>query len=59
MQERNAEQRPEIQWITMDITDMSQFESNSFDLAIDKSTIDAIVCGDYASLKVAQMLKET
>ena len=43
----------------MDITDMSEFESNTFDLAIDKSTIDALLCGDDAYLKVAQMLKET
>ena len=43
----------------MDITDMREFESNSFDLAIDKSTIDALLCGDDSFLKVAEMLKET
>ena len=43
----------------MDITDLSQLESNTFDMAIDKSTIDALLCGDDAFLKVAQMLKET
>lgn len=43
----------------MDITDMSELESNSFDIAIDKSTIDALLCGDDAFVKVAQMLKET
>ena len=43
----------------MDITDMSQFETGSFDLAIDKSTIDALLCGDDSFLKVAQMLKES
>lgn len=43
----------------MDITDMSAFESNSFDIAIDKSTIDALLCGDDSFLKVAMMLKET
>lgn len=48
-----------MQWITMDITDMSQFETGSFDLAIDKSTIDALLCGDDSFLKVAQMLKES
>ena len=42
-----------MQWLTMDVTDMWQFESNTFDLIIDKSTIDAIVCGDDANLKVA------
>ena len=43
----------------MDVTNMWQFESGMFDLIIDKSTIDAIVCGDDANLKVAQMLKES
>lgn len=43
----------------MDITDMSAFESNQFDLAVDKSTIDALLCGDDSFIKVAQMLKET
>ena len=44
MKERNAELRPEIEWITMDITDMSEFETGSFDVAIDKGTMDALVC---------------
>ena len=43
----------------MDVTDMSVFESNSFDLAIDKSTIDAVLCGSDAFNNVAAMLKET
>lgn len=48
-----------MQWLTMDCTNMWQFQANTFDLVIDKSTIDAIVCGDDANLKVAQMLAET
>ena len=59
MQERNAELRPEMQFLVMDITDMSALESNSFDLAIDKSTMDALLCGDDASFKVAALLKES
>ena len=59
MAERNEESRPNMSWQVMDITDMSAFESNMFDIAIDKSTIDALLCGDDAYLKVAQMLKET
>ena len=58
MQDRNLE-RPLMEWKVMDVTDMSEFESNSFDLAIDKSTIDALLCGDDSFLKVAEMLKET
>ena len=42
----------------MDVTDMSVFTGNSFDLIIDKSTIDCLSCGDAANLMVAKMLKE-
>ena len=45
-------------WVLMDITDMSDIDTDSFDLAIDKSTIDALLCGDDSFLKVASMLKE-
>ena len=48
-----------MQFLVMDITDMSALESNSFDLAIDKSTMDALLCGDDASFKVAALLKES
>lgn len=38
---------------------MPEFEDNSFDLAIDKSTIDALLCGEDSFVMVAKMLKET
>ena len=53
MEERNREKRPNMSWLVMDATDMHQFESNTFDLVIDKSTNDAIICGDDNHLKVA------
>lgn len=42
----------------MDVRDM-KFETNFFDLIIDKSTIDALLCGDQAFLNVALMMKVT
>lgn len=42
----------------MDCTDMKALPDNSFDVAIDKSTIDALVCGKNAHLMVAKMTKE-
>ena len=59
MKERNAEGRPSMNFLVMDITDMSEIESNTFDLVIDKSTMDALLCGNDSFVKVAQMLKET
>jgi ubiquinone/menaquinone biosynthesis C-methylase UbiE len=35
-----------------------KIEDNSFDLAIDKSTIDALLCGDHSFMNVAIMTKE-
>ena len=41
----------------MDIRDMP-YEDNFFDLIIDKSTMDALLCGDESFLNVAIMTKE-
>lgn len=41
----------------MDCTDL-KYHSQTFDLIIDKSTIDALLCGDNSFLKVATMLNE-
>ena len=42
----------------MDCCDLS-YQDNFFDCIIDKSTIDAILCGDNAFLNTALMLKES
>ena len=42
----------------MDVRDMN-YESNFFDMIIDKSTIDAILCGEDAFINTAKMLKVT
>lgn len=59
MKEKNLEKRPKMQWIVMDITDMKPIETDSYDLVIDKSTMDALCCADDSLLKIALMLKET
>jgi ubiquinone/menaquinone biosynthesis C-methylase UbiE len=41
----------------MDVRDL-KYEDNTFDLAVDKSTIDALLCGEKSFLNVAIMLKE-
>ena len=56
IKERN-EQREKMAWETMDIRNMS-YEDDFFDIAIDKSTIDALLCGNDAFLNVAKMTKE-
>ncbi len=41
----------------MDVRDI-KYENNYFDLAVDKSTIDALLCGEDAFINVAKMIKE-
>jgi ubiquinone/menaquinone biosynthesis C-methylase UbiE len=49
-------QFPEMKWIEMDATKMD-FEDNFFDCAIDKGTLDAIMCGNDPS-PPAKMIRE-
>ncbi|THH30107.1 hypothetical protein EUX98_g4084 [Antrodiella citrinella] len=42
MQHKHSESRPEMQWFEMDVRDL-KFEPGSFDVAIDKGTMDAMM----------------
>lgn len=55
---KNGVERPEMTWQVLDITDMSVFETDTFDIVIDKSTIDSLFCTEDYILQVASMLKE-
>lgn len=46
-----------MKWSVMDVRDL-KYEDNTFDLLLDKSTIDALLCGSFAYMNVATMLKE-
>lgn len=52
------QKRPEMKWEVMDARDLSSYDSEMFDMIIDKSTIDALLCGKFAQMNVAIMLKE-
>ena len=56
MAERNKDKEGMI-YEVMDVRDL-KYEDNSFDLAVDKSTIDALLCGEEAFINVAKMIKE-
>ena len=47
-----------MQYEVMDVTDMSAIPNDYFDVALDKSTIDALLCGNNANLMVAKMTRE-
>ena len=56
MKSRNKN-RKGLHFDVMDASDMA-YKDESFDLIIDKSTIDALLCGDHCFMLVAKMLKE-
>ena len=56
MVQRNQTNRPNMKWDVMDCRDL-KYNDEYFDLIIDKSTIDALLCGDRAYLNVAIMMK--
>lgn len=57
MKDRNLKMRPHMKWEVMDVRDL-KYDDGFFDLIVDKSTIDALLCGDMAYLNVAIMLRE-
>ena len=57
MVQRNQTSRPNMIWDVMDCRDL-KYNDEYFDLIIDKSTIDALLCGDKAYLNVAIMMNE-
>lgn len=56
MKARNVN-RPGMVWEVDDVLDM-KYESESFDVIIDKSTLDAVLCGKQSFMNAAIMLKE-
>ena len=57
MEKRNKEIRKKLKFFVMDCRELN-INDNSIDLAIDKSTIDALLCGENSFINVAKMLKE-
>ncbi|KAL9240756.1 hypothetical protein vseg_014939 [Gypsophila vaccaria] len=49
---------PKLTYITMDVRDMSAFQTGSFDAVIDKGTLDSILCGDNSKQNSSMMLEE-
>jgi len=57
MAQRNLSVRPELEWFVMDCR-KTDLPSGAFDLIIDKSTLDALLCGKNSFLNVARMMKD-
>ncbi|KAF3779119.1 Methyltransferase-like protein 13 [Nymphaea thermarum] len=55
--------RPQLKYIWMDVRDMHSFESDSFDVVIDKElassgTLDSLMCGQNSQSNAGKMLDE-
>lgn len=57
MKEMNKYRRL-MKWKVADALDMPEFKDESYDIVIEKSTLDAILCGDRSFYNAAKMLKE-
>lgn len=57
MIERNQKARPFMEWTVMDALDLDLSEK-TFDVVLDKSTLDAVLCGEMSFIHAAIMLKE-
>merc|ERR1711879_244761 len=44
MKQKYKETAPDMDWLVMDVMDMKELPDASFDVAIDKGTMDAIMC---------------
>jgi hypothetical protein len=47
-----------MKWKVSDALNMPEYKDESYDVVIEKSTLDAILCGDRSFLNAAKMLKE-
>ncbi|ETV94125.1 hypothetical protein H310_12134 [Aphanomyces invadans] len=54
----SSTQPPPIQYIQMDVRDLTAFADNSFDVVIDKGVLDCVVCGISNSVGATRMLSE-
>merc|ERR1712167_115817 len=50
--------KAELEWKVMDIRDMREFANGTFDYAIDKGTIDSLLCGSNSTQNVYKYLCE-
>jgi len=57
MIERNRDTRPSLAWQVMDCRKL-EYADETFDLIIDKSTADALLCGSKAFKNLAITLRE-
>ena len=56
IEEKNKSKYPKMTFKIMDVLDMQEIQTGSFNVAIDKGTLDSILCGDNSGNNVQKML---
>lgn len=49
---------PRLKWVCGDVTDLSRFEAESFDVVFDKGTLDSLMCSGPSAKLVSKMMSE-
>ena len=58
LEEKNKTKYPKMSFKVMDVLDMQEIQTGSFNVAIDKGTLDSILCGDNSGNNVQKMLDD-
>ena len=58
MEDRYREQNVEMIYKKMNVTEMTEFQNDEFNVVIDKALMDSMLCGENAIPVVEKMMKE-
>ena len=58
MEEKNKVKYPKMSYKVMDALDMKEFQTGSFNVILDKGTLDSILCGDDSGSNVQTLINE-
>ena len=58
IEEKNKAKYPKMSFKVMDVLNMQEIQTGSFNVALDKGTLDSVLCGDNSGTNVQKMLNE-
>jgi len=58
IEEKNKAKYPKMSFKVMDVLDMQEIQTGSFNVAVDKGTLDSVLCGDNSGNNAEKMINE-
>ena len=58
IEEKNKAKYPKMSFKIMDVLDMQEIQTGSFNVAVDKGTLDSVLCGDNSGNNAEKMINE-